>query len=163
MRICRTVAELRAARRSLAHPLGFVPTMGALHAGHESLVKRAREECASVVASVFVNPLQFGPNEDLDSYPRPLDDDLALLDRLGADAAFVPSTAEMYPPGSQTRVEVGDLPVDLALDHRLGDLDADVIALQEVWDIDDGPGQSEALAGAPTLSPDGEPATSTDR
>lgn len=120
MRICSTVAELRATRRDLAAPVGFVPTMGALHAGHESLLERARAENASLVASIFVNPLQFGPGEDLASYPRSFDDDVALLERIGCDALFAPSAAEMYPPGSQTRVEPGGVAVRLEGESRPG-------------------------------------------
>ena len=120
MRICSTVAELRATRRDLAAPVGFVPTMGALHAGHESLLERARAENASLVASIFVNPLQFGPGEDLASYPRSFDDDVALLERIGCDALFAPPAAEMYPPGSQTRVEPGGVAVRLEGESRPG-------------------------------------------
>lgn len=109
MRVVRTRAELRQARAALPSPVGFVPTMGALHEGHASLVRRARNECASVVASVFVNPTQFGPNEDFTRYPRTEQQDLALLEALGVDLAFVPSVEEMYPPGAVTSVDVGRL------------------------------------------------------
>ena len=98
---------MRAARVALHSPVGFVPTMGALHEGHASLVRRAREQCASVVASVFVNPTQFGPNEDFTRYPRDEAADLALLESLGVDVAFVPSVEEMYLPGATTFVDVG--------------------------------------------------------
>lgn len=86
--------------------VGLVPTMGALHDGHRSLVRRAREECDRVVVSVFVNPAQFGPGEDLERYPRTLDEDLALLAAEGADAAFVPGVEDMYPAGAATSVHV---------------------------------------------------------
>jgi pantoate--beta-alanine ligase len=109
VRIARTRAELREARAALPSPVGFVPTMGALHEGHASLVRRAREECASVVASVFVNPTQFLPNEDFTRYPRTEAEDLKLVDSLGVDVAFVPSVEEMYPPGAVTSVDVGRL------------------------------------------------------
>ncbi len=89
--------------------MGFVPTMGALHAGHESLVARAREECGSVVTSIFVNPLQFGSNDDLARYPRSFDDDAALLERHGVDVLFVPDDAQMYPQGFQTYVDPGPI------------------------------------------------------
>lgn len=83
--------------------------MGALHAGHESLLHRAREECASVVASIFVNPTQFGPTEDLERYPRDEHGDLALLRAAGVDVAFLPTVDQVYPPGASTSVDVGSL------------------------------------------------------
>jgi pantoate--beta-alanine ligase len=105
MRVIETVAEMRAARRELASPVGFVPTLGYLHAGHLSLAQAARAECASVVASTFVNPTQFGPNEDLSRYPRDLPRDLDLLATAGVDLVFTPTAAEMYPTGFATWVE----------------------------------------------------------
>lgn len=109
MKVVSTLADLRAARRGLAGPLGLVPTMGALHAGHASLVSRARAECASVAASIFVNPAQFGPAEDLSKYPRPLGEDLALLESLGTDLVWTPPPEEVYPEGFQTWISVDDL------------------------------------------------------
>lgn len=120
MRICRTAAELRAARSSLASPVALVPTMGALHAGHESLFKQARSDSAAVVASIFVNPLQFGSDEDLALYPRTPDEDAALLERMSCDVLFTPSVDEMYPPGSQTRVQPGDVATHLEGESRPG-------------------------------------------
>jgi pantoate--beta-alanine ligase len=87
------------AARAEGQTVGFVPTMGALHAGHRSLIARAREECGLMAVSIFVNPLQFGPSEDLASYPRDPDRDVALLERAGVDVAFTPSADEMYPSG----------------------------------------------------------------
>ena len=78
-------------------PVGLVPTMGALHAGHERLIQRARDECARVVVSIFVNPLQFDRKDDLDRYPRTLESDIETCERLGVDALFRPSVEEMYP------------------------------------------------------------------
>lgn len=109
MKVVRTRDELRAARTSLPSPVGFVPTMGALHEGHASLVRRARADCDAVVASIFVNPTQFGPSEDLSRYPRDEAADLALLESLGVDLCFMPAVAEMYPPGATVSVDVGQL------------------------------------------------------
>jgi pantoate--beta-alanine ligase len=100
----KTVAEMRA--YGTERPLGLVPTLGYLHEGHLSLIRRAREECAAVVVSVFVNPLQFGPGEDLARYPRDLERDRELARKAGADAVFIPETAELYPEGYTTEVRV---------------------------------------------------------
>ncbi len=107
MRIVTTVSAMRSAVKEPPRALGFVPTMGALHAGHLSLVRAARAECASVYASIFVNPLQFAPGEDLARYPRTFDEDCAALDREGVELLFAPSPEEMYPAGATTFVEVG--------------------------------------------------------
>lgn len=97
MHLVTRLSELRDARAQLPSPVGFVPTMGALHAGHTSLVERARAQCKAVVVSVFVNPLQFGPNEDFAAYPRNADDDRRALETLGVDLLYVPDASEMYP------------------------------------------------------------------
>ena len=109
MQTVTTLAELREALKDLARPVGLVPTMGYLHAGHISLAQRAREECAGVVTSIFVNPTQFAPTEDLAKYPRDLPHDLALLEAAGVDLVWTPTPAGMYPPGYQTWVEVETL------------------------------------------------------
>ena len=110
MRTVRTVAELReAAAPARDAASGLVPTMGFLHEGHLSLIRRARTECATVVVSLFVNPKQFGPGEDLDAYPRDEERDAALAEEAGADILFAPPGDEVYPPGFATTVEVAGL------------------------------------------------------
>ena len=107
MIVARTIAEARAALRELPRPLGFTPTMGALHEGHLSLVDAARARCAAVAASIFVNPTQFGRGEDLEQYPRDEGRDLALFEQRGVDVVFAPEADEMYPDGFATQVHVG--------------------------------------------------------
>lgn len=111
-RIATTVADTRAAiaqARKADRTIGFVPTMGALHEGHASLLRAARMECGFVVASIFVNPTQFGPHEDLSRYPRPFQADVALCAIEGVDLIFHPSPEILYPPGFRTWVEVEGL------------------------------------------------------
>ena len=118
MKVVRTRAEVRAATaaaREAGHRVGLVPTMGYLHQGHLSLVDRARERAGCVAMSIFVNPLQFGPAEDLDRYPRDLERDLGLAEGRGVDLVFAPSAAEMY-PGGEPRVSVV---ADPSLENRL--------------------------------------------
>jgi pantoate--beta-alanine ligase len=121
MIVTRTTADVRDALGGLREgAVGLVPTMGALHAGHASLLAAARAECDTVVASVFVNPAQFGSGEDLDRYPRDEAADLETLEAAGVDVAFLPDEAAMYPPGYQTWVEVEEAGSGLEGDARPG-------------------------------------------
>jgi pantoate--beta-alanine ligase len=114
------LADLCRDARSKGDRVGFVPTMGALHAGHLALASEARRRARLVVASIFVNPTQFGPNEDLSRYPRDLDGDLAKLASRGVDAVFAPEPGELYPAGEDTRVRVGKLAEPLCGRSRPG-------------------------------------------
>ena len=115
MRVLTTVQEMRSAckqaRRAAGEDstLALVPTMGAIHQGHLSLVEAGRRECSVVAASIFVNPLQFGPTEDFARYPRTFDEDCKQLDTAGVDLLFAPEVQEMYPQGATTFVEVAGL------------------------------------------------------
>jgi len=112
LRKVETIAKMKTVCRGAIREgktLGFVPTMGALHEGHLSLVRTSRMQCDVTAVSIFVNPLQFGPSEDLEKYPRTLQRDAATLEELGVDFLFAPPVAEMYPPGAQTHVDVSEL------------------------------------------------------
>jgi pantoate--beta-alanine ligase len=117
MKIVRTAAELRLSPQG---SVGLVPTMGAFHEGHLSLFRAARAENDTVVASLFVNPAQFGPGEDLDRYPRDEERDARLAEQEGVDVLYVPAVDEIYPPGFQTWVDVEQLGSILEGDHRPG-------------------------------------------
>jgi pantoate--beta-alanine ligase len=135
MRVVRTEADLRDARAALATPVGFVPTMGALHAGHVSLVSRARGECASVVASIYVNPLQFGAGEDLGRYPRTFDADKTVLRASGVDVLFAPDDAVMYPPGSNATIDPGPVADHLEGERRPGHFRGVATVVRKLFDL----------------------------
>src|SRR3954454_18732936 len=126
MSIARNVAALRAAVhawRAAGEQVGLVPTMGALHAGHLALVAAARVQCERVVASLFVNPKQFGPREDFAAYPRDEAADLAAFARGGVDLVFAPPVEEMYPTGFATTVHIAGITEELEGGHRAGHFD----------------------------------------
>ena len=136
IRTLRTIPELRQWRASLgAKTLSFVPTMGSLHEGHEALMRRALEHSEALLVSVYVNPAQFGPGEDLSSYPRDLAGDLARSEAQGAEALFVPSDAIMYPEGFSTRVIVDRMGDRLCGAHRPGHFDGVTLVLAKLFNL----------------------------
>jgi len=120
MQIAKTIADMKALRTKSLGSVGFVPTMGYLHQGHLALVKQARAENSIVVASIFVNPTQFGPTEDFKSYPRDTERDLAMLRKEGTDIVFMPSAEEMYPEGFNSWVDVEKVTDRLEGSYRPG-------------------------------------------
>lgn len=139
MRQLRSVEAVKASLRPLAAEgirVGLVPTMGALHSGHLSLVEAVKKAGAEhVVASIFVNPKQFGPNEDLDRYPRDLEGDLLRLESVGCDAVFFPEPASMYPEGFQTTVSVSEVAKGLCGAHRPGHFDGVATVVLKLFNI----------------------------
>jgi len=137
MKIVRTVAEVREFRRNEVGrgSLGLVPTMGALHAGHLSLVKAARLENEQVAVTIFVNPTQFGPNEDLDKYPRTFDSDCSLLREAEVDLLFAPEPGVMYPSGFSTAIDIGSLGRRLDGASRPGHFQGVVTVVAKLFNI----------------------------
>ncbi|MDA1258368.1 MAG: pantoate--beta-alanine ligase [Chloroflexi bacterium] len=122
MKIIETVAEMRSERARMTSPVALVPTLGGLHAGHEALLHAARRRAGTVIASLFLNPTQFGENEDLDRYPADRERDLAVMRKAGVDAVFAPSNSEMYPPDDDFVVDPGAIGEILEGAHRPGHL-----------------------------------------
>jgi pantoate--beta-alanine ligase len=118
MKTAKTIQEIRSIRNQMTGRVGFVPTMGYLHAGHLSLVKAARNDCDHVIVSIYINPTQFAPNEDLSAYPRDLDHDLLILEEAGTDLVWLPDDETMYPESFQTWVTVQDLTQPLEGQYR---------------------------------------------
>jgi pantoate--beta-alanine ligase len=135
IRIPRIVRETSRAHLNRGRTIGLVPTMGALHEGHISLVRRARNENDIVVVSIFVNPTQFGPNEDFATYPRTVEKDIALLDQLGVDTVFVPPVEAMYPPGFQTSISIGSLANRLCGAFRPGHFQGVLTVVNKLFNI----------------------------
>jgi pantoate--beta-alanine ligase len=135
MKIIKTISEMKDLRKTLLEPVGFVPTMGYLHAGHISLVRKAKEDNASVIVSIFVNPTQFGPGEDFDKYPRDLTGDAELLEEEGVDAVFAPSANEMYPSDFNSRVEVTGITQKLEGNCRPGHFRGVTIVVNKLFNI----------------------------
>lgn len=138
MLIVSTIAETRdtiARARQDGTRIGFVPTMGALHRGHISLVERARRDADLIVMSIFVNPLQFGPNEDLSKYPRPVKEDEQMATEAGVDILFRPEVAEMYPPGATVTLKAGPLASDWEGKSRPGHFDGVLTVVAKLFNI----------------------------
>jgi pantoate--beta-alanine ligase len=135
VRTLTAIPAVREWRRQGGASLGLVPTMGYLHPGHLSLVARARRENDRVAASLFVNPTQFGPQEDLARYPRDLPRDQRLLEEVGCDVLFAPSVEEMYPPGFETTVDVGKIAAPLEGARRPGHFRAVATVVLKLFDI----------------------------
>jgi len=136
MIVARTIAELTELRTSFGQRrVALVPTMGAIHAGHSSLIKLARELADVVVVSIFVNPLQFGPAEDYERYPRPLDDDLETCRRDGVDLVFVPSVSDLYPPGRSVLVSAGPLGASFEGAARSGHFDGVLTVVLKLFNL----------------------------
>jgi pantoate--beta-alanine ligase len=138
MKVITTVRELREAlapARASSRTIGLVPTMGAFHDGHLALMRAARAASGVVVVSLFVNPTQFGPSEDLSAYPRDFDRDRALAEAEGADVLFAPDAAEVYPDGFDTRVQVGGVSGELEGDARPGHFDGVATVVTKLFNM----------------------------
>jgi pantoate--beta-alanine ligase len=138
MKVAHTRSELRSQLLDTRGPgseVGFVPTMGALHAGHLSLVSAARDQCESVVMSIFVNPLQFGPGEDFGAYPRREKEDVEAAEAQGVDVVFLPPVEEVHPPGHTTSIDVGELASVLEGEFRPGHFAGVATVVMTLFDL----------------------------
>ncbi|MFT8720051.1 pantoate--beta-alanine ligase [Acetobacter sp.] len=135
MNVFSSIADVRAARASMTGTLGFVPTMGFLHEGHLSLVRRAKAECDAAAVSIFINPTQFVAGEDLDRYPRALERDLALLREAGVAFVFTPQAQDMYPPGFATSIDVGPVAFPLEGASRPGHFSGVATVVTKLFNI----------------------------
>jgi len=138
MDLLHEIGETRDAVRALQRSgniVGLVPTMGALHAGHLSLIRAAKARCSAVAVTIFVNPLQFGPSEDLDAYPRTMDADLAMCQAEGVSLVFAPSVKTMYPENAKTTVHVDGLTSGLCGAHRPGHFDGVTTVVAKLFEI----------------------------
>ena len=136
MQIVRTISDCRDRRRSLGADVAFVPTMGALHAGHLSLIEAARKLARHIIVSIFVNPTQFAPHEDFSRYPRPIEDDLRLCREAGVDLVFNPEPAEIYPAGApRMQIELPDLFGVLEGVHRPGHFSGVCLVVAKLFNI----------------------------
>ena len=135
MQVVRTRAELRSALAALPRPVGLVPTMGWLHDGHRSLIERSRADNATTVATIFVNPRQFNDSADFEKYPRNEARDVQLLEDEGVDLVFAPDVAEVYPPGFDTRVSVGEIARPLEGAARPGHFDGVATVVAILFDL----------------------------
>ena len=135
MKVVPSIAQMREVRRGLKGSVGFVPTMGYLHEGHLALVRRARSENESVIVSIFVNPTQFGPEDDFQTYPRDTERDLALLEREKTDVVFMPTVEEMYPHGFVTWVHVKRVTERLEGPFRPGHFEAVATVVAKLFNI----------------------------
>ncbi|MEN3002457.1 MAG: pantoate--beta-alanine ligase [Armatimonadota bacterium] len=138
MQILRTIREVRdwvQAERRQGRPIHFVPTMGYFHEGHLSLMRRAKADGGAVIVSLFVNPLQFGPHEDYERYPRDFERDRQMAESVGVDALFYPEVSEMYPPGFQTEVRVKQLSQPLCGRSRPGHFEGVATVVLKLFNI----------------------------
>ncbi len=135
MKTIAAIKDLKHQRSTYVGVIGFVPTMGALHAGHLSLIEKAKAECDHVIVSIFVNPTQFNDQKDLEKYPRPLDADLALLDKAGVDVAFVPQAEEIYNDHYRFKVSENDFSTKLCGAHRPGHFDGVLTVVLKLFQL----------------------------